>query len=233
MKDTQGKKHQHVKRRILYKSTVMLYLLFFIVSQATSPTTAYFTDTETIGGNLSNASTFVEKKKQENKQDSKGNQGDLQTDSDNIDRENGDDTDEKYGHKQDENNAEGQDQNRDQSQDQKEDQTQDQSEDQNTDQSQNQNRDQNPDQNHVQSHDQNHDEEKEPGSSSDSEVEDKQRPAESAESNRSYPEHESSSLDEKLDSGEKKGKDRKVRSTKQNFDVNNESKALEITGAPE
>ena len=56
----QTKKNLGIKRSILFQSLIILYVLFLIVSQMTSPTTAYFNDTEVIGGNISIANKFEE-----------------------------------------------------------------------------------------------------------------------------------------------------------------------------
>lgn len=54
----QSRKHLSSHKRFLIRLFAITYLLFFIVSQAVAPTTAYFTDTTTKDGSISIASTF-------------------------------------------------------------------------------------------------------------------------------------------------------------------------------
>lgn len=50
------KKHR-TKKRLLFQSFALVYLAFLIVSQAATPTTAYFTKKATIGGKIAAGET--------------------------------------------------------------------------------------------------------------------------------------------------------------------------------
>src|SRR5699024_8243578 len=56
----QQKKYPHTKKRLVFRLVATFYLVFLILSQAASPTTAYFTETTTIEGSITAAAVFDE-----------------------------------------------------------------------------------------------------------------------------------------------------------------------------